>query len=402
MNHRFENLQQRLDGLAANGSLRSLRCWPEEWALPTEATGAGLINFGSNDYLGLACQQLAENWHARGAAASPLICGYTEPHQRLSRMLAAWEQTEAAVLLPSGYAACSGALATLPQANDLILSDALNHASLIDGCRLSAATKMIYPHGQIAKVEEWLIRYRGDFDRVWIVTEGVFGMDGKLAPLVELCDLADAHDAIMIVDEAHGTGVLGDDGSGACSHCGVKSRVPIRIGTLSKAIGTQGGFVVGPQVVIDYMINFCRPLIFSTASPPSVIAAAIASVQTLRQEPDRRVRVRSLSRRVRQQLGISEGSNRESEIPIIPIILGSNEDTLRAAAQARAEGLFIPAIRPPTVPPGTSRLRISLSSAHAEFEIERLLRFLEQLPRLKISDEHRKQPDGERFYRSPS
>lgn len=386
MTQHFQNLQLRLDGLAAKGSLRSLKCWPEEWTDPNEATGAGWVNFGSNDYLGLASQSLAENSrHARGAAASALICGYTEPHRRLGRMLAAWEQTEAAVLLPSGYAACSGALATLPQANDLILSDALNHASLIDGCRLSAATKMIYPHGQTAKVEEWLLRHRGEFDRVWIVTEGVFGMDGKLAPLAKLCDLADAHDAIMIVDEAHGTGVLGDDGSGACSHCGVKARVPIRIGTLSKAIGTQGGFVVGPRVVIDYLINFCRPLIFSTAPPPSVISAAIASVQTLQQEPNRRARVRSLSSRVRQHLGILQDSDQEAEIPIIPIILGGNEDTLRAAAQARAEGLFIPAIRPPTVPPGTSRLRVSLSSAHSDVEIELLLRFLERLPRPKFS-----------------
>lgn len=386
MNDRFSTLQQRLDGLAAKDSLRSLKRWPEEWAPPTQTIGSGLVNFGSNDYLGLASQRSAESApQARGAGASPLVCGYTAPHQRLSRMLADWEQTEAAVLMPTGYAACSGALATLPQPNDLILSDQLNHASLIDGCRLSAATKMIYPHGQTAIVEDWLIRHRGEFDRVWIVTEGVFGMDGKLAPLEKLCDLADAHDAIMIVDEAHGTGVLGEDGSGACSHCAVKARVPIRIGTLSKAIGAQGGFVVGPQVVIDYLINFCRPLIFSTAAAPSVIADTIASLQTIRQEPDRRARVRSLASRVRQHLGISEGATRESEIPIVPIILGTNEQTLWAAAQARAQGLFIPAIRPPTVPPGTSRLRISLSSTHAEVEIDRLLRFLEQLPRAMIS-----------------
>ncbi|RPH84418.1 MAG: 8-amino-7-oxononanoate synthase [Planctomycetaceae bacterium] len=386
MSNRFRTLQQRLDSLVAKDSLRSLKRWPEEWAPSTETPGPGLINFGSNDYLGLASQRLGKNsQQARGAGASPLVCGYTEPHQRLSRMLADWEQTEAAVLLPSGYAACSGALATLPQANDLILSDQLNHASLIDGCRLSAATKMIYPHGQTAIVEDWLIRHRAEFERVWIVTEGVFGMDGKLAPLADLCDLADAYDAIMIVDEAHGTGVLGEDGSGACSHCAVKSRVPIRIGTLSKAIGAQGGFIVGPQVVIDYLINFCRPLIFSTAAPPGVIADAIASVQTIQQEPDRRARVRSLSNRVRQHLGISECSTQESEIPIIPIILGSNEETLGAAAQALAGGLFIPAIRPPTVPTGTSRLRISLSSAHAEIEIDRLLRFLERLPQAMIS-----------------
>ncbi len=380
MTSRFSFLQQWLDELVPSGSLRTLRACEIAVASGEPATvirgGRRLVNFGSNDYLGLAAAPSVDPTALpRGSGASPLVCGYTALHEQLCEALAELERTEAVALFPTGYAACSGVVSTLPQRGDLILSDALNHASLIDGCRLSRAEKRIYPHADVAAVAELLVRHRREFERVWIVTDGVFGMDGDLSPLVELCDLADRHDALLIVDEAHGTGVLGEDGSGACAALGVKSRVPIRIGTLSKAIGAQGGFVAGPRPVIDYLINFCRPLIFSTAAAPAVIAAALAGVNAVREEPQRRERVRRFAVTVRQALEIL-ADDIAAEIPIIPIVVGDNAAAVRQAVAAEAAGMLIPAIRPPTVPEGTARLRVSLSAGHDQEQIDRLIDFL--------------------------
>jgi len=377
----FDFLQQRLRGLTSDHALRRLRPVINNAGATLVYGGHRLINFGSNDYLGLAGQCLPESFleMARGAGASPLVCGYTSGHERLCELIAALEQTEAAVLFPSGYGACCGVAATLPQARDLILSDQLNHASLIDGCRLSAATRMIYPHRNVAAVGELLAQYRSDYQQVWIITDTVFGMDGTLAPLAALCELAERYEAFLIVDEAHATGVLGPDGSGASAHLGVKSRVPIRIGTLSKAIGSQGGFVAGPRVVIDYLINACRPLIFSTAASPLVIAAATAGLETIKDQPQRRERVRSHARQVREALGLLHEDDQGNEIPIIAILVGENERALLTGARAEAAGFFIPAIRPPTVPEGTARLRVSLSAAHDQRQLAALIDHLQPL-----------------------
>jgi len=380
----FDFLQQRLRVLSNDHALRRLRPVINNAGATLVYGGHTLINFGSNDYLGLAGQCLPESFleMARGAGASPLVCGYTAGHDELCERIAALEQTEAAVLFPSGYSACCGVAATLPQAGDLILSDQLNHASLIDGCRLSAATKIIYPHGSAAAVGELLAKNRGDYQRVWIITDTVFGMDGTLAPLAALCDLAERYEAFLVVDEAHATGVLGPDGSGAAAHLGVKSRVPIRIGTLSKAIGSQGGFVAGPQVVIDYLINACRPLVFSTAASPLVIAAATVGLDMVKDQPQRRERVRHHARQVRDALGILNEDDLGNEIPIVSIVVGENERALAAGATAQTAGFFIPAIRPPTVPEGTARLRVSLSAAHNQHQIAALIDHLQPLLRM--------------------
>jgi 8-amino-7-oxononanoate synthase len=380
MSQAFDFLRQNLDGLAQAGALRSL-CPVSGSGLPLiRREGRTLVNFGSNDYLGLAAERLERTDQAnhRGAGASPLVCGYTEDHHRLCQMLADLEQTEAAVLFPSGYAACSGAVAALPQAGDLILSDRLNHASLIDGCRLSAANKIVYPHADAEAVRQLLADNRSKYQRVWIVTDTVFGMDGDLAPLPQLCDLAEQYDALLIVDEAHATGVLGDDGSGACAQLGVKSRVPIRIGTLSKAVGAQGGFVVGPKVVIDYLVNYCRPLIFSTASSPLVIAAAIEGIESIRSEPHRRHAVARIARLAREILKGESVWSPESDVPIVPVMLSRNDRALEISRRVNEFGYFVPAIRPPTVPDGTARLRISLSAVHREQDLIALLSHLRE------------------------
>jgi len=331
--------------------------------------GRELLNFGSNDYLGFAATRpevtpVDASTATSGSTASPLVCGWTDQHQRLADLLCELESTAAACLFPSGFAACLGTVATLAQAGDLILSDQLNHASLIDGCRLSRADCIVYPHRDVAFVERTLGQVRSHYAHVWIVTDGVFSMDGHVAPVQELVSIAEQHQATVMVDEAHGTGVLGQSGSGLCEAVQAKSQVPIRIGTLSKAIGSQGGFVVGPQMVIDYLVNHCRALIYSTALAPPAVSGAIAGVQRIHQEPERRKHVQALAIELRERLGIPSRCEVEASVPIVPVLVGSDQQAIEAASQLAAAGYFVPAIRPPTVPPGTARLRISLSALH--------------------------------------
>jgi 8-amino-7-oxononanoate synthase len=372
--HGFEYLQARLNELKSQHRLRQLSPRVTHRGMIVESDGTELVNFGGNDYLGLAQRrtaELPEQKIANGSQASALVCGWTPKHQQLAEVIAEFESTEAAVVFPSGFAACSGTIATLAESGDLILSDELNHASLIDGCRLSRAECLVYPHRDVACVEEILRSRRDDFQRFWIVTDGVFSMDGHCAPLSELAELAQRHDAYLIVDEAHGTGVLGEQGSGVCEALGVKSQVAVRIGTLSKAIGTQGGFVCGPQTVIDYLVNRCRSLIYSTALAPASVQSALAAFDAIRKEPQLREHVIGLSRRLRSRLNI-QVSEIESGVPIIPILMGSDEAAVSASSRLRKEGYYVPAIRPPTVPDGEARLRVSLSAAHSAEMVDAL------------------------------
>lgn len=397
----FDWLRRRLDEADHQGMRR--RLIPRQMDGPYLMEGnRRLVNFGANDYLGIAMQFSArpisgaeprrsgaqpidrrpeEPVVGSGAAASPLVCGFTPLHARLCDELAAFEQVESVVLFPTGFAACSGVLATLPEAGDLVLSDALNHASLIDGCRLSKATRFIYPHRDHRAVASLLAAHRKRFARVFLVTDSIFSMDGTRAPLVELADLADAYEATLIVDEAHATGVLGDRGGGLCEQLGLEDRVPIRIGTLSKAIGAQGGFVAGPRVVTDYLLQRSRPLVYSTASPPATIAAALEGLRIIREEPDRRSRVLELSSRLVEQLNRGAPSTPPSPskrlvvdhgTPIVPVVLGDANVAVAASRRLADAGFYVPAIRPPTVPPNLSRLRISLSAAHTDEMIEEL------------------------------
>ena len=367
----FEFLADRLQLLTDASRSRSLIARSHDGIYLTSAQGKRLINFGNNDYLGLAaCNRGSQQSNspraaatASGSGASALVSGWTDRHQLLADRIADFEVAEAAVLFPTGYAACSGTIATLADAGDLILSDALNHASLIDGCRLSKAQRVIYPHGDWEAVGEFLLQQRADFNRVWVVTDGVFGMDGHVAPLKQLTELADQYDAYVIVDEAHGTGVLGQTGQGAGQELGVKDQVAVTIGTLSKAIGAQGGFVAGSKLVIDYLINRCRTLIYSTSLAPFQVEAALAGLQMVVSHPERREHVRELSSHFRQRLSIG-ASEIESGVPIIPVVIGDDQRTVGASERLAELGFYVPAIRPPTVPEGTGRLRISLSAAH--------------------------------------
>jgi 8-amino-7-oxononanoate synthase len=340
--------------------------------------GQELVNFGSNDYLALAADpRLAaaaaeaarlEGW---GSGASPLILGNGHFHQRLTQRLAEFEQAEAAVVFPSGFAANAGSIAALVGPGDVVYTDRNNHASLLDGCRLSRADVRVYPHGDCRHLERLLTR--SGYRRRLIVTDSLFSMDGDLAPLGELADLADRHGAMLMIDEAHATGVFGPGGRGVAEHLGVADRIPIRIGTLSKALGSAGGFVVGSRMLCDWLINRARPYIFSTASPPAIAAASIAALDIVEQEPQRRQLLLSRAADLRACLADCGWDIGRSQSQIIPVIVGQPERAIHLSATLRRRGLFVPAIRPPTVPDGQCCLRISLTHGHTAAMVESLV-----------------------------
>jgi len=337
-------------------------------------------HFAGNDYLGFAHHpELAEaalravQEHGVGSGASPLVAGYSRWHRDLETRLAAFEQTEAAMLFPSGYAANLGSIAALAGRGDVVFCDRHNHACVVDGCRLSGARLRVYRHTQLDRLERELGAARGARRRI-ITTDAVFSMEGVLAPLAELVEIAHRHAALLVVDEAHGTGVWGPGGRGACAAAGVADRVPVRIGTLSKALGCLGGFVCGSRPLVDWLRNRARPQIYSTALPPAVCAAAGRAVDLLRLDAGPAQRVWSLTTRFReglQRLGCPTWPG--SEGPIVPVLVPDPAGLLTIAQRLLERGQFVAAIRPPTVPHGTSRLRITISAAHSPSAIDSLL-----------------------------
>ncbi|QDV50491.1 8-amino-7-oxononanoate synthase [Gimesia fumaroli] len=347
--------------------------------------GQTLINLSSNDYLDLAHDQrlisaataaLAEM--GVGARASALVSGRTEWHTKLETQLAQFEGTEAAILFPSGYAANLGVVSALASEQDTVFCDRLNHASLIDGCRLSGARLRVFRHDSLGKLKRELEKVTGEGKKI-IVTDSVFSMDGSLAPLVSLCDLAEEFQAILMIDEAHATGIWGATGRGLAEELGVAHRVMVRIGTLSKAVGTLGGFVAGSSAMIDWLWNRVRTQIYSTALPPAICAAACQSLEIIQAEQERRCilfeRAEFLRNELQQRTNVTIPS---SAGPIIPIILQDPDITMNIAAELQEAGFLVGAIRPPTVPEGTSRLRISLTCAHQQDDLERFLKALDR------------------------
>jgi 8-amino-7-oxononanoate synthase len=349
-----------------------------------------LVNFGSNDYLGLAADERLidavrvaierEGW---GGGASPLVSGRGESHAELERRLAEFEDAEAALVFPSGFAANAGVVPALVDEGDAIFGDAKNHAILIDGCRLSKATRFVYPHRDCAALEA-MLRDGGRFRRRLIVTDSLFSMDGDLAPLVEIAELAERYDAMLMVDEAHATGIFGPNGCGIVEHFGVgcpalKQRVHVRMGTLSKSLGSGGGFVCGTQPLIDWLANRARTYVFSTAQPPASSAAAIAALDIVSREPHRRESLLRNAAALRERLRADGWNTGESESQIIPLIVGDAERTMTLAAALRAAGFFVPGIRPPSVPEGESLLRLSLCYHHTPEMIGGLTEVLARL-----------------------
>ncbi len=355
----FSWLAAELEELQAAGLLRQRRrvvSLPDGWC---EIDSRRLRNFASNDYLNLAhdarlveAARTAMTETGIGATASALVTGRTLYHEQLEQKLAAFEQQESAVLFPTGYAANVGTIAALADEGDVIFCDRLNHASLIDGCRLSGAKFLVYRHQQLDKLNAALKRTKGYRHR-WIITDSLFSMDGDAAPLEELAGIAEKHDAKLIVDEAHATGLFGERGRGIAEWQGVEDRVAVRVGTLSKALGTMGGFVAGPKVLTDWLWNKARPQMFSTALPPAVCAAASQAVELIASEPWRRQHVLALAQWLRDELARLGLNTPPGGVgPIVPVILGDANETLRVAQEVEAAGFLVAAIRPPTVPPG--------------------------------------------------
>ncbi|MBS0208285.1 MAG: 8-amino-7-oxononanoate synthase [Planctomycetes bacterium] len=343
-----------------------------------ELDGRQVLNFGSNDYLGLAADPrlvaaasaaLAEQ--GLGSGASPLICGRSDLHARLESRLAEFKQTEAALLFPSGFAANQGTIPALAGEGDAIFSDALNHASIVDGCRLSRATVHVYPHVDVTMLEN-LLRDSAHYRRRLIVTDTLFSMNGDVAPLRDLVALAQKYHCMLMVDEAHATGIFGAGGRGLAEELGVEAEIPIRMGTLSKALGAAGGFVCGSRALIDWLANRARSYVFSTAQPAVVCAAALAALDIVRNEPARRTQLLAQSTALRERLRRQGWQVPVDRSQIVPVIVGEPAAAVALSRRLWDAGLFVPAIRPPSVPVGESLLRISVSYAHTPAMLDRL------------------------------
>lgn len=384
--HPLDWIDRELAELERSGLRRRLatRQGPQSGRVAVD--GRELVNFGSNDYLALAADpRLAtaaaeaadrEGW---GSGASPLISGRSTAHQRLEARLAEFEETEAALVFPSGYAANTGTVAALVGPGDVVYTDRKNHASLLDGCRLSRADVRVYPHADCRRLAEMLDRSAGKHRRRLIVSDGLFSMDGDLAPLGELAELAGRHGAMLMVDEAHATGVFGPNGRGACEHLGVEDRVHVRVGTLSKALGSAGGFVAGSRRLIEWLSNRARPYVFSTAGPAAVAAAATAALGIVGQEPWRRQSLRTRARQLREGLSEQGWDVARSDSQIVPVMVGHPDRAVELAAALGRRGSFVPAIRPPTVPQGESCLRLSVTCGHSAEIVAELLKKMRAL-----------------------
>lgn len=417
MKHWRDELADELAALESASLRRSLRlvepCGEDHsTGLHVRRNGQGLLNFASNDYLALASHPklieaatTATKQYGTGSGASRLVTGHLPAHARLEERFARFKHAEAALLCPTGYLANLAVLTALAGPGDTIYLDKLCHASLIDAARFSGAMVRIFPHLHLEKLERLLARpdaaglrhaaeqaapeadadaaiaapVRRTQPRRFIVTDSVFSMDGDCADLPRLCDLAERHDAILIVDEAHGTGVFGDSGAGLCEEQGVAGRVDVVVSTASKALGGLGGIVTGDRVVIDTLINRARSFIFTTAVPAAQAAAIDAAIDVIRDEPWRRQRVRQLAvavRRMIRDLGMMNGDGGTSEsaeqVPIIPIVTGSAASALALAAHLESQGILAPAIRPPAVAPKAARVRLSLRADMSDADLKSL------------------------------
>lgn len=374
------SLRQRLTELAAAGLQRSAR---QVQSLPKGRCvieGRELINFGSNDYLGLAhhpqvCSAFAETASQQsGSTASSLIVGRSPLHAELEQRLAEFEQCEAALLFPTGFAANLGTIQALVRPQDIVFSEQDNHASLIDAVRGSKASVSIYRRSDLDELVQMIESRQNQYEHGFLITDGVFSMDGTVAPMKELSEIANRYGLALIVDEAHGTGVLGAGGRGTCEYAGVQDSAFVHIGTLSKAIGCLGGFAAGSLDTIEWLRNRARPQFFSTALPPAVCAAALQSLSLIESEPERRQMLQErnhFARTTARELGLTILG--DGPAPIVPVLVDEGCDVTAISGQLQQEGWFVPGIRPPTVPAGTSRFRISLSVDHDPDDIRAVL-----------------------------
>ena len=408
---------RELDELALDSLARSLR--PTEHLSPTYIVrdGRKLLHFASNDYLGLAwhaslASGLSERLNERsdngiyskypsGATASPLILGATLEYDRLCQTIARWQNTQKSVVFSSGYAANLGTLRALVAPEDVLFSDSLNHACLIDACKLSRAKVIVYPHANCDALESLLKTHRQAYRMAWILTDSVFSMEGDLAPILKIEELARAYQAIPLADEAHASGVLGERGKGLLDLLGADPNLWIKTGTLSKAVGSVGGFVAGSEILCRLIVQRARTLIFSTALPPNTLASCAQAIEILQSLDEERRKLQELSERLvlgLREIGRNvhvENSNHQDKTsglenqasnlvaihtPIIPMYVESPQAAISLSKYLESQGIFVPAIRPPTVPADRCLLRISLNAHHRFEHVQSLLHSLQYAP----------------------
>ena len=382
-NHSF--LGETVESLKEAGLLRSLRALEGAPGPRIVVNGRSVLLLCSNNYLGLATDarvkqaaREALETYGCGATGSRLISGNLEPYAALERELAEWKGREAALVFPSGYQANLGTIPALAGPDDAVLSDALNHASLIDGCRLSRAEAVVYNHCDPEDLERKLAA-RSNVRRKLIVSESVFSMDGDLAPLEDLVFLANRYGAMLMVDEAHGTGLFGATGAGLVEELGLQQKVDVQMGTFSKALGSLGGYIAGDRELIQYLVQKARSLVFTTGLPPAVVAASAEALRIARSEPERRAALWQRVRQLREGLtgmGFSLGPSRSQ---ILPVLLGDDRRAMSACRFLLRRGIFVQGIRPPTVPPGTARLRVAPVATHTEDDIASALNVFREL-----------------------
>jgi 8-amino-7-oxononanoate synthase len=396
MNSLDRELTARLALLRTQGCLRELRRIDSAQSPRIVVGGRVFLNFSSNDYLGLAndgalkqAAVAALQRYGAGAGASRLICGSLSPYHELEEAIAEFKATEAALTFSTGYATGVGALAALAGKNDIVILDRLVHASLIDGARLSGAKLRVFRHNDLNHLEailKWAAprihppnpKEQSLVPRALIVTESVFSMDGDTAPLREIADLKERYGAWLMVDEAHATGLYGAHRRGLAEEMGVSDRIDVQMGTLGKALGASGGFISGSRILIDYLVNRARSFIFSTAPVPAAAAAATAAIRFVQSEAGERRRnlLRNRVEEISSSLPADGGKRRSA---ILPIIVGDEAKALQAADALREAGVFIPAIRYPTVARGAARLRLTLTAAHTRRDVAHALSVLKAL-----------------------
>ncbi len=381
--------KHELQKLENQGLLRKLRQVDSAQGPRIILKAKEVINLCSNDYLGLANHLLlkeaakkALDTYGTGSAASRLISGTTQLHKELEKRIARFKKTEAALVFNSGYSANLGIITALVDREDIIFSDKLNHASIVDGCLLSGAEFKRYPHKDINALEKMLqesINHR----RRLIITDTIFSMDGDIAPLLEIVELAKKYDCMLMLDEAHATGVFGEHGCGVFEHFKLENRDHIiHMGTLSKALGSFGAYVAGSKDLIEYIINKSRPFIYTTALPAYVIAASIAALDIIEKQPDLRKKLWDNVNFFKQGLEKININTMQSQSQIIPILIGDNDKAVKISNRLLEVGIFIQAIRPPTVPKGQARLRVTIMATHTKKDLEIALDKLNKLGKL--------------------
>jgi glycine C-acetyltransferase len=384
-------LTDQLNELKAKGTHFKLRVLEDEQAPECTFDGKKVINLASNNYLGLTTHPKlreaaleATRKYGVGSGAVRTIAGTMKIHMELEEKIARFKNVEACVVFQSGFTANAGTVSALLGKDDFIISDELNHASIIDGCRLSRAKILVFRHKDVAHAEEQLASVKDQPGRKLLISDGVFSMDGDIGPLPGLCDAAEKYGAIMMVDDAHSSGVLGRNGRGTIDHFGVHGRVDIQVGTLSKAIGALGGYVCGTRDLIDFLYHRGRPFLFSTSHPPSVAATCIAAFDVLENEPQLMEQLWANTRFWKKELGllgfdIGGKTTPASETPITPIIIGDGRLTMEFSRELFKEGVLGTGLAFPTVPEGKARIRTIMTATHTKEELERALAALQRV-----------------------